>query len=298
MLSYTQRRNFYAKLTRNSDPANLSHGDTLMNEYERDILSSRPWWFLKRQKSQGLTNGTQFYGLPNNFGRLESISVLVGSTRYTPREARNQKHWDFLNQSSVSSDIPEWVYLLNREYGFYPTSSGNGTATVTYMVRHKDLTVADYTTGGVRVATNGSKNIEGTATVWTSQMAGRWLRITDGNNTTSGDGEWYEIDEVSSGTAVVLVRPYQGSTISNNSGSSYAIAQVSLLPEDYHSIPVYWAAADNLEGINPDMARNMRQIGDRKYQSMVAVAGSQSNSPVIQDSDDDVMGNPNLFVEL
>ena len=89
------------------------------------------------------------------------------------------------------------------------------------------------------------------------------IRITDGDASGSGDGEWYEIASVTSTTELELVSPYQGTTVSGGS-ASYTIGQVSNLPEEYQEISlwdalyVYWSSGQDPKMERADRAKNMR----------------------------------------
>lgn len=73
-------------------------------------------------------------------------------------------------------------------------------------------TVLNYETGSVEV-TKGSRIVTGTGTSWTSDMEGRFLKLTR-------DNEMYEVLNVSSGTDLVLSLPY---IKDSSSGLAYLI---------------------------------------------------------------------------
>src|SRR3990167_79080 len=73
-------------------------------------------------------------------------------------------------------------------------------------------TIPNYTTGSVSV-TKDSRTVTGSGTVWTSAMAGRFLKL-------NRDNETYEILAVASGTSMTVKTPYIGDTVS---GQSYLI---------------------------------------------------------------------------
>src|SRR3990167_863327 len=49
MLTFTGRRNLFGDLCNQSDSTTLTLADTLMNNFERTIISARDWDFLERQ---------------------------------------------------------------------------------------------------------------------------------------------------------------------------------------------------------------------------------------------------------
>ena len=301
MLSYTSRRNLFGDLTNNKTSANLTLADTLCNVSEKAIIRYFPWPFLITTDTQSTVASQQFYNLPFNFGRLVSVSVTIGSTKYTPKKAPSLKFWNEINSStSVKSDIPEWYIILNGQLGFYPTPSSatSNAITYTYVRRAKDLSVADYTTGGILTATSGSTLVVGTTTVWTTKMADRWVKITDSNTANAGDGEWYEISSVSSGTTLVLKRNYDGVDISS-ANAAYTIGQMGALPEEFQELPVYRALWIYFTSSQPNAAKaalykNLYQEG---LMEMKSEYSDLNTDPSIEDGGIDTI-NPNLFVQL
>lgn len=70
-----------------------------------------------------------------------------------------------------------------------------------------------YRTGTVTV-TNGSKNVTGVGTLWTTAVnAGDAFALVDAN--LNPTGAWYEVETVTSNTAIVLKQSYAGTTGSN-----------------------------------------------------------------------------------
>ena len=95
-----------------------------------------------------------------------------------------------------------------------------------YRTRGTLQTVNDYTTGTV-TATNASKTITGSSTVFTATMVGRKFRV-------SGEAAWYDIAAFVSTTELTLTQAYQGTTAS---GSSFIIFQDEYkLDADVHKL--------------------------------------------------------------
>ncbi len=268
MLSYTGRRNLFGTLTNNSTSNNLTTGDTLMNTSEKRILALFQWPFLERTDTATTVAATQFTEVPQRIGKLETISVTYNSVTYTPKEVSSESDWQALNQTSVSSDIPTHFYKRAGKVGLFPIPL-NGGATINFFGRAipKDLSIADYTTGGVLTATNGSTAIVGTGTTWAVSMAGRFLRITESDTANKGDGYWYEIASSGSTTTLTLLKSYQGTSISSGN-AAYIIGQMSLLPEAYCELPVYDASRTYFTSIQPDTSK--AQLYDRMYKEMEA----------------------------
>ena len=301
MENYTSLRNLFRDLTFNSTSDNLTLGDTLINASIKRILGLKSWPFLLKTNTQTTVASQQFYNLPYNFGKLagSGVTVTVSNTRYAPKEAPNVEFWNQKNESTtITSNIPEWFFILNGQLGFWPTpSSAGNTITYTYKVRFKDLSRANYTTGNVGTATLGSATITGSAASWATVMAGRWIRITAGDTANTGDGEWYEIDSISSSTAI-LKRNYAGLSIAGVN-NAYIIGETSPLPEGYDDIPVYEAAAIRMARLDPSLAIQYKAIADEKLLGLVREYSSLTGGVALDESEYDATRiNPNFFVQL
>lgn len=264
MLSHTGRRNLFGTLTQNTTTTNLTTADTLINASEKRLLGLYQWRFLDRTDTVSTTTA-QFYGIPQRIGKLTGISVTVDGVTYTPKELSSEYDWAVLNAVSTSASIPTHFFTRGKEVGLYPVPTGG--ATITFYGREipKDLSIADYTTGSVVSIANGGTAVVGTGTTWTTKMAGRYIRITDSSTANTGDGYWYPIASVGSATALTLGRPYQGTAISAGT-ASYTIGQMSLLPEEYHELPVYDAVKTYFASIQPDMGKY--QVYDQQTRQM------------------------------
>jgi len=285
MFTYTSRRNLFGTLSNDSSTANLTVGDTLMNAFEKKI--SKKFNFLEGSLYSSTVASQQFYELPNNFGRLNNVTVTISTTKHSPKLITTREQWDLLNMSGTpTSDIPEFYYIFNKEIGFFPIPA-SATTDAIYIQFHKnfrDLTLADYTTGTITSIANGGTAVVGSGTVWTAKMAGMWIRITDSSTANTGDGEWYEVESVTSNTALVLKMPYQGITIAAGTGA-YTIGQVSELPEDMQILPVFEALVTYFTSVKPDNTKKQEykaQVSEMKRE-MMAEHGSTSLSPVCSD---------------
>ena len=95
---------------------------------------------------------------------------------------------------------------LDRVSGTYPWPF--------YLDRSFITTVDDYSTGTVAI-TQGEKAVTGTSTVFTSAMVGRKIRV-------GSDQAYYTIASFTSTTAITLLEPYQGSTVT---AATYVVYQ-------------------------------------------------------------------------
>lgn len=257
MLTYTTGRNLAGKLTGDSSSANLTILDTLINESIREIITMKPWNYRETSTTISTVASQQFYNLPSDCIRVNNVTITIGTTKYTPREVKTREDWDRINQTTnYLSNIPVNYFVFGGQVGFWPTpvSATANAITLSYLRGHKDLNVADYTTGTITTATNGSTGITGSGTSWTSQMAGRFIRITLADTANTGDGTWYKIASVTSTTVLVLSAVYTGNSISAGS-ASYVIGQVSIIPEEFQMVPIHRACEIYFSAIQPEQLR-------------------------------------------
>lgn len=297
MKSYTTLRNLYGKDTKNTSTANLTYGDEVMNDFYRRVCSLKDWPFLHRLRTALTEASTAFVDYPYDVDLIESVYVTVGSTRYTPKPAPSRRFWDRLNETSHSSDTPEYWFPYNGQIGLYPQpSSAGNTISLNSRVRVVDLESSDYTTGTIKTATNGDETIVGNGTSWTSSMAGRWIKIDVGDTADSGDGVWYEISSVTDGTNLKLVRLYGGTSISSAT-QEYTMGQMPLLPEAYHPMIEKYAAFRYWAKENQARANTFKSMSEEDLQGLSKSYSSDSLSVIIEDMDETIT-NPNLTIEI
>lgn len=310
MKSFTVGRNLYGILTKNTSTANLTLGDQIANDDYRAICSVRDWPFLERTRTLTTKADTQAYNLPYDCDRVREVAVIVDDSRYTPRLSPSQRHWDDLNDSDFTSDIPEWYYVFNGQVNLWPTPATAGnTINVTQKTRVIDLSIADYTTGNITTTStiSGVTTVTGSGTTWTAQMVGRYIRITLSDTANTGDGVWYEIASVPSTTTLTLVRVYGGTDITAGS-ADYTIGQMPLLPEAYHELPWIFAAGKYWQKENDSRGEtflnyhgNFGQGGmlpTGRIADLVKEWSSSTTEMVIDDGGDDSMLNPNLTISI
>ncbi len=288
MLGYTESLTTYQKLTNNDESSNTTLFNLRFNQRLRQIYGLNDWKFLEDSKTISTVSGTQFYDLPFNFKKLINVTQTNGTTVHSPKKCSSREMWDKLNGSSVSSDIPEWFYLFNKQLGLYPKSSSSGnTITYNYKKRTKDLSVADYTDGTIAV-TNDSATVTGTGTTFTKAMEGRWIKLDD-------EKEWYRIETFVSATELTLKDKYQGTT---TTGASYTIAEVSELPEDYQDLPVVLAVVDYYrKEKDRATAKDFEDYVKEQLLLMKDRYASLTENVVVIDEEVQTT-NPNLFITL
>ena len=301
-LSYTGARNHFGNLVNASDTTTLALADTLMNLRRRVILSARPWWFLEKAFTLTTLASTQFYALPGQVDRLLSDPyITVSSTRYKPKECVSRAEWDRINETSYTSDVPEWWILYANQVGFWPTpASASNTITLNAKQKVVDLSVADYTTGTIVSVAAAGTAIVGSSTSWTAGMIGKYIKITAGNAANLGDDIWYLISAVTDTTHLTIANAYGGAAIATGS-ANYTIGQLSILPEAYDELPlfmalqVYYTSPDG----NPEKATMYASMAKDLYSQMLSDHSNRTGGRVLDEGlgEDDPM-NPNLFITL
>lgn len=309
--SYTQGRNLYGVWSKNPDTSNLAYGDQIANDDYRHLCALKDWPFLERRRVILTVALTQAVTLPYDCDLVREVSVIpTGSTiTYTPRECSNRAQWDMLNLTPTRSDIPEWYFVFAGQLLLWPIPvNSNNSVYIVQKSRVIDLSVADYTTGTITTLANGGTAVTGSGTAWTSQMVGRYIRITMTDTAGTGDGLWYEIAGVASATSLTLTRAYGGTAIAAGS-AAYTIGQMPLLPEAFHDLPWQWAAgtywqkesdkerADaflGAHGVPPTGGRS----GTGRVAELIASYSSQSTNMVIDNGLEQAEINPNLVISL
>jgi len=237
MLTYTSSRNLFGSLTNNTTTTNLTFGDSLINTSIKYYcaLNGGKWWFLEKLTTQDTVASQQAYVLPQSTRKIIDLYVTVGSTVYSPVGIEDPALWKRILQSNLGTgDRTLFYYRQGNQVLLAPTpASASNTITIRVRKNVKDLSVADYTTGTI-TATNGDETIVGAGTTFTVAMEERFLRAT------TGDMEWYEIEDFTDTTHLELVQKYEGTTVA---GSAFIIGQVSPLPETYQELPILRAVA-------------------------------------------------------
>lgn len=270
MKSFTEAKQLLGSMAKvaSTDTNNINLLVQFFNDSVKTICNIRggKWWFLETTETRDTVASQQAYPIPANIRKLMSVTVTVGDTVYTPTPVYDKGAWEQIIASNLGeSDVPVAYYKQGNEVLFAPTPATSAN-TITYRGRLnvKDLSIADYTTGTITTVTSGSTTILGTATSWTTAMAGRYLRITDADADDKGDGFWYKISEVTSATTLTLEAPYEGTDISAGA-ANYIIGQMTPLPEAYDMAPIYRAlalySAIN-DPLHPNVATNWWKLYD------------------------------------
>lgn len=307
MKSYTAGRNLAGIWTKNSAAANLAYLDQTANDAYRHMCAMKDWSFLEQQRTIQTIASQQFYPVPWDCERVKEVSVLVSSNiTYTPKLSPSKEHWDQLNLSRFTSDIPEWYFIFGgnsgagARIGLWPTpaTTAGGTIQVTQKCRVVDLQFADYTTGTITTAASaaGITTITGSGTSWTPGQAGLWLQVTPTAASAAGDGNWYLVTGAPTATSLTLAGQY--STDFSGASASYILAQMPLLPENFHDTPwaksaaLYWEKETDPRGATFE-AKYAQDVKD-----LVVAWSAPGGDFVIDSGDDPSIINPNLVIRL
>ena len=179
------------------------------------------------------------YQIPNGFRKLIDLMIFSGSgassdTIYSPEMIFDPTKWKLVQQYRLgSSDVPYFTYVENTTYKIQPIPASTGNLIrLRGRLQIRDLSIADYTTGTITSLANGGTAVVGSSTVWTADMAGRYIQITETTAAGGGDGFWYQIATVPSATTLTLTKPYEGTAISAAT-AAYTIGQCSVIPAAY-----------------------------------------------------------------
>ena len=248
MLTYTSSRTLFGKLTHDSSTENLSNFDTLQNEIIRKIASTGDYPWKEKSADIATVEDQQGYELPNDLQKLMGVYHTIDSQNYIPLgEITSRAQWDALNTHSATGDTPEWYYIFGGKLECYPIPvTDDNTITVPYYKKHIDLGTADYTTGTITSIANGATTVTGDSTVWTAAMAGRYIQLPD--------SQWYEIASRTSGTVLEITKSYMGITVAADT-ATYTIGEISMIPEESQSLPVFEVAEIYFTSIRPDATK-------------------------------------------
>lgn len=268
-----------------------------MNDFHKKLLAKADWPFLHRLRTALTVASTTYVNLPYDVDLVESVNVVVGTTRYTPKPAPNRKFWDELHYSVQTNDTPQFWFVYNGQIGLWPRPVTNGnTIYINAKIRPIDLSVADITTSTITTLANASAALTVNAGL-TAQMAGWWIRPTYSSVANTGDGLWYEIASVTNATTGILVRNYGGNSIATGTAAC-TIAQMPLLPEAFQDLPEVYAAYRYWSKESDSRAVEFKSLVQTGVSDLFTSYGFADLSMVIDDGEGVEMINPNLTIQL
>lgn len=297
MKSYTTLRTDYGIDTKNTNSANLTWGDRIMNDFHRRLLAKADWPFLHRLRTATTVASTTFVNLPYDVDMVESVFVTIGTTRHNPRPAPSRAFWDKLHYSVQTSDIPEYWFVYNGQIGLWPRpASSSNTISINAKIKPIDLNTADITSSTITTLANGSAALTVSAGL-TAQMVGFWIRPTFSTTANTGDGQWYEFSAIGGATTATLVRNYGGVSIAAGTAAC-TIAQMPLLPSAYHDLPEIYAAYRYWMKEKDSRSNDFLSLLTNGVSELFSNYGFNDLSMVIDDGEDRELINPNLAISL
>lgn len=300
MKSYTQMRNQAGIWTKNTASANLSYLDGIANDDYRHLCALKDWPFLEQLRTILTIGNQQFYPLLYDTDMVREISVTISTTTYTPKLSPSREHWDMLNLTAFTSDIPEWYFVFAGTVGLWPKpASSDNTINITQKCRVIDLQFPDFTTGSIDSVVNGSTLITATTgTIFTAGMVGRYIQITPSNAVNTGDGFYYLITGVPTSTTLTLARAYGGTTITAGAACPFIIGQFPLLPETFHDTPWKQAAFNYWSKESDKRAMSFKTDHASDIVDLIRTWSAPTTDLVIDDGRDPQIINPNLVIRL
>lgn len=210
------------------------------------------------------TVGFQSYAIPAVISKISNDTVNVGQLKFVPIPIQTIDEWEKLNFLPYNSDIPGYFFIYNGQLKLFPVPSTTGNLiTFNYKSRVGDFSTAflfsdasgtafvpgqtafDYQKGTLTSLSVGSTTVIGSSTSWNT--TGKFPLNTDVSffnlyliiNPPYGDGIAYPISQFNDDTTLTLALPLVN--VPSDTGTSYTIAQMPLLQEDFHDMLVYGA---------------------------------------------------------
>ena len=250
-MTFQEEYDRYTAITKDASTANVALGKQLISEKNQEILGMRDWYFMEKERTASSVASQQKYRLPADCGRPIDFWTVVGGITYHPTEVVSRDEWQSLNAVATYSDITTQFTIIENYIYFYPIpSSINVTLHTLYRREDKEMTAADYSTNTL-TATQGSRTIVGSGTVWTASMVGRWVKI---------NGLWYQIDTFTNTTHMDLEK----ASFDDASAVTYKIGEMSSLPGEFHDLLWKSAVSDycDFKGLdNPWKAQYEKRLG-------------------------------------
>ena len=141
------------------------------------------------------------------------------------------KEFNTYRVSSMSNNFPFVCYFDSKKLHFYPKLSSDNVTEfyVNYLKKVPEITFPDTTVSGVTV-TEGSRTVTGTG--FLSSYVGKYLKTS--NNI------WYEIEEVTSSTSMILTTEYAEATAT----TTVTVAALLPYPDGFELMPIYEALSE------------------------------------------------------
>lgn len=235
MISFTSLYQRCANLSSDDEATTLANFKIWLNDGIKKayaVLNAEYFYFEATDKT---VDGQNAYPLPAQCGKIHNVKTTVSSIDYVATKFNGtEEQWNIMTDGlgSTESDYPQYFFVKKDTIEICPTpSTDDYVLTFKYKIIPKDLSADNHTTESIKTAVVGSTAIVGnTGTLWTSAMAGRYLKITS-------DGVYYKIASVTDATNLVLNREFAGTAITAGT-EVYTIGECSLLPSSQQELPI------------------------------------------------------------
>lgn len=245
-LTWTDQLNLAQEISGLNDTASLVRFKRDINTGSALFMSQLNREYNRKSRFTDLVAGQQYYQFPEDAFMLKEVIVSTGSWFPPMEQIPDEFAWRMMNMLKITG-IPTHFFIRGRnEMGLYPTPSQSITSGIELVFAPRGITMTEVDTTSVAGTTNatvvtptvnvsnGTNTITAnTGTPFTPRMKGQWFSVTDGS-----DYNWYQIQDYTSSSVLVLENDYQGLT---STGINWRIGQVMDLPEEYLEAPVDYA---------------------------------------------------------
>lgn len=189
-------------------------------------------------------------------GRLQTNDLTIGdySTGTITSIPLNLTFTASLAVGAVSATLSASWTLPTGTYSIAFSDGSASQAVFTNSSTAVTWTTALLNTATTAITVNSSgygSIITASSTVWTLDMVGRYIQITETTAANGGDGFWYQIGTFYDATHIALVKPYEGTAIAAGT-AAYVMGQCSAIPAAYdigicyRAAAVYWQNQNDL----------------------------------------------------
>ena len=221
-------------VTGDSSAAQLTIFKRWINDTNRIVSAKAPFLSLEITDTIDTVSSQEGYQIPNTVQSIRSLKITMsGGIIYLPRPVEDPRFWEYLQSARAgTSDVARFYMKQGNQVLLWPKPATSGSEIqIRGRKKMRDLSIADYEDGTIASATSGDETIAGGSTSWAIGTIGNWIRIDYSN----GDFQWYEIDSITSTTALELIKTYEGTTFTAQT-ESYKIGKFSDIPGEFHPL--------------------------------------------------------------
>lgn len=159
--TFTGQGTLFTTLSNNTSSTNTDFGNTFINQYTIELVHKFPALFTEQTYYLQTYPSQQFYTLPAQIRKINTVVVNVGNTNGTTttgagfnwpvEECPTMEYWNTLNMTNnITSDIPLYYFFYNGQLGIYPKpANGYNPITIRAQAEITSISQSDYTTGTI-----------------------------------------------------------------------------------------------------------------------------------------------------